>query len=150
MKGRWIMTNSDSIKLLRECDAGAKMAVESIDEIIDRVSDQEMKQVLKESRNHHEKLEDEIHSALSEYGTEEKDPAPVAKGMSWMKTNMKMSMDNSDATAADLITDGCNMGIKSLHRYLNQYEGADNSSKKICGRLVSIEEELCRRMRSYL
>ncbi len=26
----------------------------------------------------------------------EKDPNPIAKGMSWMKTNMKMSMDYSD------------------------------------------------------
>ena len=36
--------------------------------------------------------------------------------MSWMKTNMKLAMDTSDAAIADLMTDGCNMGVKSLHK----------------------------------
>ena len=67
-----------------------------------------------------------------------------------MKTNMKMTMDDSDATVADLITDGCNMGIKSLYRYLNQYKAADDTSQDICNRLVSIEEELRKGLRNYL
>ena len=74
----------------------------------------------------------------------------MAKGMSWMKTTMKMGMDHSDATVADLITDGCNMGIKSLNKYLNEYEGADEESKMLCNKLIAIEEELCRDLKEYL
>lgn len=144
------MNESDTIKLLRECDAGVKMAVSSIDEVMEKVSGPGMKQVLQESREHHEKLENEIHSLLANYGSEEKEPAAVAKGMLWIKTNVKMSMDDSDATVADLITDGCNMGTKSLNRYLNQYRGADHASREICGRLITIEEKLCQKMKSYL
>ena len=118
------MNESDTIKLLRECDAGAKMAVTSIDEVLEKVSGPGLKQLLQESREHHEKLENEIHSLLCNYGAQEKEPAAMAKGMSWIKTNMKMSMDDSDATVADLITDGCNMGTKSLNRHLNQFRGA--------------------------
>ena len=120
------MDRADTIKLLKECDSGTKMAVSSIDEVLEKGCGHELKQLLQESKNHHEKLGNEIHSLLNEHGSEEKDPAPVAKGMSWMKTNMKMSMDNSDAMVADLITDGCNMGIKSLNKYLNQYKQADH------------------------
>lgn len=144
------MDNTETVKLLKECDAGTKMAVSSIDEVLEKVRNCEMKQLLQESKNHHEKLGNEIHSLLNNYGSEEKDPNPMAKSMSWMKTNMKMSMDNSDATVADLITDGCNMGVKSLNRYMNQYPMADNESKKICGKLVSIEEQLCKDLRKYL
>ncbi|MCM1181655.1 MAG: hypothetical protein NC347_15490 [Clostridium sp.] len=144
------MNNSDTIYLLKECDSGTKMAVSSIDEVLDKTSDSKLKQLLSESRSHHEKLGNEIHSLLVEQGSEEKDPSPMAKGMSWMKTNMKISMDESDATIADLITDGCNMGIKSLHKYLNQYANADNVSKKICNRLIDIEEQLCRGLHCYL
>ena len=144
------MNESDTIKLLRECDAGAKMAVSSIDEVLEKVSGPGLKRLLQESREHHEKLENEIHSLLKNYGSQEKEPAAIAKGMSWMKTNMKMSMDDSDATVADLITDGCNMGTKSLSRYLNQYRGADHASRELCGRLISIEEKLCSGMRQYL
>ena len=49
----------------------------------------------------------------------------MAKGMSWFKTNIKISADSSDNTIADLNTDGCNMGDKTLHKYLNKYKAAD-------------------------
>ena len=144
------MENSDTVKLLRECDAGTKMAVSSIDEVLEKVCDINMKNLLQESKIQHEKLENEIRGMLDAYDTEEKEPSAMAKGMSWMKTNVKLSMDNSDATVADLITDGCNMGIKSLNRYLNQYEGAENSAKKTCKELISIEEQLCEDLKCYL
>ncbi len=144
------MEYSDTEKLLRECDAGSKMAVTSIDEVIDSVKDQGMKQLLNESKDHHAKLGNEIHALLNRHETDEKDPSPIAKGMSKMMTTMKMSMDGSDAKVADLITDGCNMGVKSLNRYLNQYKNADETSKGICDRLVSIEEQLCKDLRKYL
>lgn len=144
------MENADTIKLLKECDAGTKMAVSSIDEVLERVCDSELKSLLQESKNHHEELENEICAMLTEHDAGEKDPNPMAKGMSWMKTNMKMTMDNSDATVADLITDGCNMGIKTLYRYLNQYKAADEKSKEVCNKLIAIEEQLREELREYL
>lgn len=144
------MANDDTIQLLKECDSGTKMAVESINEILDKVKATELRDVLNDSRMHHERLGNELHSLLLKHNSEEKDPAPMAKGMSWLKTNFKMAMDESDATIANLITDGCNMGVKSLHKYLNQYSGADSSSKNICHRLISIEDKLCEDMQPYL
>lgn len=144
------MDNKDTVCLLKECDAGTKMAVSSINDVLSRVQSAEMRQVLTESKNHHEKLCDEIHSVLSRHQWEEKDPNPMAKSMSWLKTNVKLTMDASDSTIADLLTDGCHMGIKSLHKYMNQYPAADHSSKEICGRLVDIEEQLCRSLEEYL
>ena len=145
------MENQDTISLLKECDSGTKMAVTSIDEVLGKVQDTDMKSLLTESKKHHEKLGNEIHSLLIEHNSEEKDPNPMAKGMSWLKTNMKVGMnENSDAAVADVITDGCNMGVKSLHKYLNQYQSADKTSKDICKRLVSIEEELCKDLKDYL
>ena len=67
-----------------------------------------------------------------------------------MKTNMKMSMNDTDETAADLITDGCNMGIKSLYKYMNQYPGANSKVKDICKKLISIEDQLRKELRAYL
>lgn len=144
------MENNDTIYLLKECDAGTKMGVTSIDEVLENVQNQELKQLLSKSKEHHSQLGNEIHSLLLEYHSEEKDPNAMAKGMSWLKTNMKMTMDNSDATVADLITDGCNMGVKSLYRYLNQYPAADQKVKDICRKLIDIEEKLCRDLHQYL
>ncbi len=144
------MVTKDTIDLLKECDSGTKMAVSSIDEVLDNVKDPNLRHLMTESHEHHEKLGNEIHARLVEHGSEEKDPNMMAKGMSWMKTNMKMTMNDSDSTIADLLTDGCNMGVKSLNRYLNQYQAADAVSRDICKRLISIEDELCRDLRDYL
>ena len=144
------MENNDTIHLLRECDAGTKMGVSTIDEVLDKTQSVTLKNLLTESREHHEKLGNEIHELLNQYQIEEKDPSPMAKGMSWLKTNVKTGIDESDAAIADLITDGCNMGIKSLYKYLNQYPAASETAKEICNRLVSIEEELSKELRKYL
>ena len=67
-----------------------------------------------------------------------------------MKTNLKLSMEDTDATIACLMTDGCNMGVKSLNQYLNQYKAADEVSKDITKRLINLEEQLTHDIRSYL
>ena len=67
-----------------------------------------------------------------------------------MKTNLKMAMDESDKTVADLMTDGCNMGVKSLNQYLNQYKAADEVSKDIAKRLIKLEDQLATELRGYL
>ena len=67
-----------------------------------------------------------------------------------IKTNVKILLDDSDETVADLITDGCNMGVKSLNKYLNEYEAADEVSKDIAKRLINLEEKLAVDIRKFL
>ena len=104
------MIEQDTIRLLRECDSGVKMGVASIDDVIDRIANSKMADILIECKKEHEKLNDEIKKLLDKYHDDGKDPNPIAKGMSWMKTTMKMAVEDSDNTIADLMTDGCNMG----------------------------------------
>ena len=144
------MVEQDTIKLLRDCDAGVKMGVESIDDVLDYVSDEDFKKLLIRCKDEHLELNSKVQKLLEEYNDDGKDPNPMAKGMSWMKTNMKLVMHESDTTIADLMTDGCNMGVKSLHKYLNQYKAADEKSKDIAKKLINIEEKLTVDIRGYL
>ena len=144
------MIEQDTVKLLRECDAGCRMGVSSIDDVLDYVQADRLKNRLTSCKAEHRKLEREIRSQLDRYHDDGKAPNPMVKSMSWVKTNMKLAMDESDATIADLMTDGCNMGVKSLNKYLNQYEAADEVSKDIAKRLINLEEELAVDIRSFL
>ena len=144
------MIEQDTIKLLRECDAGIKMGIASIDDVLDHVKDKSFYSQLSDSRKEHERLQCKIQELLGKYQDEGKDPNPIAKGMSWMKTNMKLGMEDSDATIADLMTDGCNMGVKSLNRYMNQYKAADEESKDIAKKLSHMESQLAADLRRYL
>ena len=144
------MIEHDTIKLLRECDAGVKMGTASIDDVIEYVESDTLRKYLSNCKIEHEKLNVEIQELLDKYKDEGKDPNPMAKGMSWMKTNMKLKMKESDDTIADLITDGCNMGVKSLNKYLNQNKAADEVSKDITKRLINLEEQLAIDIRCFL
>lgn len=144
------MIEQDTIKLLRECDAGIKMGVSSIEDVLGHVSDEKLEKKLTTCKDQHEKLQTELQQLLGKYQDEGKNPSAIAKSMSWMKTNVKLGMEDSDATVADLMTDGCNMGVKSLNRYLNQYKAADETSKDITKRLISLEQQLTKDLQPYL
>lgn len=144
------MIEKDTIKLLRECDAGVKMGISSIDDVLDYVSHDDLKEKLIKCKDEHLKLDKEIQTLLDKYHDDGKKPDPMAKGMSWIKTNVKLALNESDKTVADLMTDGCNMGVKSLHMYLNQYKAADETSKDITKRLATSEERLAVDIREYL
>ena len=144
------MIENDTVRLLRECDAGIKMGVDSIDEVIDKVKGDALRDTLTRCREEHESLGDEVRGLLDEYHDGGKKPNPIARSMSWIKTNVEMTVDHSDETIASLMTDGCNMGVKSLSRYLNQYAAADERSISIAKRLIALESDAAISLRSEL
>lgn len=144
------MIEQDTIKLLRECDAGIQMGVGAIDDVLPSVQSDHYRKTLADCKSAHEKLKTQVQAKLDQFHDDGKAPNPVAKGMSWMKTNVKLATDRSDKTIADLMTDGCNMGVKSLNRYLNQYKAADESSKNIAKQLIDLEHQLTIDTRPYL
>ena len=140
----------DTIKLLRECDSGIKMGLESINDVIDQIESDKLKKVLLDSKKEHEALQSRTQNLLDTYHDEGKDPSPIIKGMSWIKTNMRLAVNNSDNTIADLMTEGANMGIKSLSKYLNEYEYSNELSKNVVKDLIKVEENLVFNLREFL
>lgn len=144
------MVESDTVKLLRECDAGIKMGIDSLKEVLNDVQDEKFSRCLSKCKEDHEKLENEIRKLLNQYHDEGKEPNPMAKGMSWFKTNVKLAMDESDKTIAGLMTDGCDMGVKSLSKFLNQYQNADEKAKNVAEKLIHLEKKLAEDIRCFL
>ena len=144
------MIDGDTVRLLRECDAGIKMGISSIADVLPSVKSEKFYQSLVACKEDHERIADEMLGMLKSYDDDGKRPNPIAKSMSKMKTEMMLAVHRDDKTVADLITDGCNMGIKSLHKYLNQYEAASEDSKDITRRLINLEENLRKNASQYL
>ena len=144
------MIEQDTVKLLRECDAGVQMGISSIEDVLPHVKSDAFRRCLEDCRSEHQKLDRGLQAHLDNCHDEGKSPNPIAQGMSWVKTNVKLAVEESDATIASLMTDGCNMGVKSLHRYLNRYKAADEPSKAIAHRLIDLEEQLAQDIRQYL
>lgn len=144
------MPNDDTIKLLRECNAGIKMAVKSLKEVEPRISGKEMEKIIHESIEAHEKIGNKTHELLDKYKDEEKEPGKMAEAMSWIKINVNYMLDSSDSEISRLMMDGCNMGIQSISRYINQYKAADQQTKNLVQNLIEAEEKLMKNLRNYL
>ena len=144
------MSEQNTIDLLKECNAGIKMAVSSFDEVMDKIKSEKLKNLIVESKTTHEKLGDQTHVLLNKHHDSEKDPNPIAKAMSYMKTNWKMMQHPGDQEIADLMIDGSNMGIKSLCKYLNEYSKADEEAKGLTREIIKVEEKLMVDLREFL
>lgn len=141
---------SDTIKLLQECDAGIKMGIDAIDEVVERVKDDEFKDKLLNYKGDYNFLQDEIDGILKEHNAKPSDPNVIVKGFATAKTEIKLAINDSDATIANLITDGCHMGVKSLNKYLNQYVLAEDSAKEVTKKLIRLMDNQEFDMRKYL
>ena len=141
---------TDTIKLLRECNAGIKMGESAIKKVLPHAKSEELRHTLEVCKNTHASLGDETHSLLLQHNADTKEPHAFARMMSDMKIYAKIMSQDSDSQIADVMTDGCNMGIKSLSKYLNKYKNADKDAKSIAKRLVASEEYLENKIREYL
>ncbi|MEE1056827.1 MAG: hypothetical protein UH239_06225 [Acutalibacteraceae bacterium] len=142
--------NSDTINLLKECNAGCKSATNSMEQVMEYVQNEKLKDIISDYNKQHIKIGDECHNLLNKYGSTEKDPQPMAKAMSFITTEIKMMSDNSSQKAAEIMMDGCNMGIKNVSGYINKYSNADNESKKMADKIVKIEQSFIEELRSFL
>lgn len=144
------MNKQNTIKLLRECDVGIKMGIIAIDEVISHIKNEEFHDKLFSYKQEYNGLQSEIQSLLDKFRDEGKNPDFIAKSMSWMKTNIKLGINESDANVADLMTDGCNMGIKTMYKILNKFQDADCDAISISKRLIALGERQVTEMRKYL
>lgn len=142
--------NDDTINLLKECNAGCKSATNSMEQVQQYMNDENLKILIDEYNDKHIKLGDECHQMLNELEEEEKDPSTMAKAFSWFSTEVKLMMDDSSHKIADLMIDGCNMGIKSVSEYINKYNTASNESMDLAKRLVKIEQDFMSMLLIYL
>ena len=145
------MTNDDTLSLLKECDAGVKMATASLDDVREHVETPELRAILNTSRQQHELIGREVQDVLEKHGGHDRDPHPIARKMARMKTNATMKKnDNTEKAAAKIVVEGCRMGAQSLRGYLDEYKGADVPSRALCRTLVAVEEQLANDASAYL
>ena len=145
-----IFLKNETVYLLNQCHLGAQMAVGSIDAVVGRVRDRQLRDHLQDSRSIHAKLEKETADLLRRMGKEPEKPGLMAEKMSQIKTEVQMRLHPGDATVAALMTDGCHMGIKTLARQLNRHMTADIQSREITRRMIGAEDQMAGGLRAFL
>ena len=142
--------SKDTLELLKECNAGCKSATNSMEQVQAYVKDRELKKIIEQYNKEHMQIGDECHKILDKAGETEKDPSPMAKTFSWISTEIKMMINDDEKKIADIMVDGCNMGMKALSRYLNEYKEADKESRNLTRKLIRLEQDFMNDLLVYL
>ncbi len=142
--------NEDTINLLKECNAGCKSATNSMEQVKPHIISDSLKCIIDNYNDKHIKIGDECHELLNKYHEEEKDPEGIAKAFSWISTEMKLMIKGNSHEIADIMIDGCNMGIKSVSGYINKYKNASSESIDLAKSIVKIEQEFMNELLKYL
>ena len=148
-KGGKRMAN-DTVKLLKECNSGIKMGTSAMKRIIPYAKSYGLKNALSACLDEHAALGEKTTKLLNREGIDAKDSHPIVNVMSTVKIKTKLMISGSEHTVADLMTDGCDMGIKSLTKNLNIYKRASDEARGIAEDLVASEERLECKLRDYL
>ncbi len=145
-----MFSENDTVKILRECDSGVKMSVDSLNDAADRADNRELRDMLRESITEHERIGREITDMLQEKNAPGKEPSMIAEAMAKMKIGAKMLVSTGDETTAKLMYDGCTMGVEKLSEYINMYPKAEPKAKNAAEKLIKCEQRLADELRQYL
>lgn len=142
--------NEDSISLLKECNSGCKSATNSMEQVMEYVKDDGLKKLIENCNKKHINLGDECHDMLNKAGRDEEDPEKFSSKMAELGTEFKLMLNDDSYRIAELMVDGCNMGIKSISKAINKYHKADADVKNISYELISIEQDFMNDLLAYL
>ena len=142
--------NQDTIELLAEVNSGCKMAVDSLEQIASICDDKKLMDIIQKYNKEHIKIEEVSHRMLNEAGESGREPGLIAKTFAQIQSSIKMMMKDDVHQAASILTDGCNMGIKSLCEYKNKYKAANEKSVELCEKLCDLETQMMKELQALL
>ena len=119
-----------TLHILNECSSGCKMAIHSMQQVLEYVENEKLEQVIMAAERKHKEI-----------------AARTAKALT---TEMKMLIRDDSSQIAKIMTNGCNMGIQSIMEVLNENPEADRESKNIAGDLVKAEEHFADELKAFL
>lgn len=141
---------NDSIALLKECDSGLEMAITTLDQVLPKANANNFRNLLDDYYQEHIAVQKKIDDTLAELHTTGKKANPLAENMAKVETNFKLLLQPTDQEIANLMMDGCNMGIKSVSKYMNQYSQAQQEVMQLANDIITLEQKFVNELRQYL
>lgn len=149
------MSNEEKNKIqkdvLDELNKGCAMGMDAIKNILDKVEDDEFKDVLENEFDKYKEIHHRIETKYEDYSKEEPtETSAMNKAMTAMMTEMKLMTDHSDSKIAELLMQGTNMGIIEGKKLLNHKEKLDKEVESILKDFIEMQEESVEIYKNYL
>lgn len=149
MSKNTVIEKSAEASLFCDVYRNAKMGAESIVNLLHRVTDEELKSELSLELARYEEFAADARKSLDEMGEEPEEEKMFSRLMAKMGVTMNTVIDKTSSHIAQMIIEGCVMGITDLQKRLN--DGGDyGKAEELAKKLIAFEEDTAERMRVYL
>ena len=115
--------DTSTYEILKECNSGCRMAVNSIEQLVVYLKNQELQELFSKYKEDYEKMERESIRLSEGKLQEEKFSEKAAETFAWISAEVKMMFNDDTSKIAEMMIDGANMGIKSITEKLESLFG---------------------------
>lgn len=144
------MEKNTNLYVLNEVHKGAKMGMDSISTVSEKVSEPNFKDNLSFQYNQYGDILDNINEIYKKYGEIPKDDNAMTEAMSWMGIQMNTIKDKSNSHIADMLIQGTTMGIIEGRKLLNQNPNIDQEVRQVLDTFVKMQENNVEKLKTFL
>lgn len=141
---------NDTMKLLKECDAGCKTAIDGMAQVLKHVSSATLRSEITACTDRHAALGKRCHKLLNANGDSGGQPPAFGTMMMQAGTGIKLAMNDDDRKIAELMANGANMGMQSLSKVMNAAPTASAESRQVAHDIIAEEKNFYGIMLAYL
>lgn len=144
------MSEQSDIEILDSVYASARMGNQTISDILPKVSDQRMQQVLDGQLHEYKAVESEAVNEIIKRGSQPRDFSLTEKISLWADVKMNTTINRSATHIAEYLILGTTTGMTDVTRRLNRERGASESARRLADRLLNIEQSGINQLREFL
>ena len=139
------------IELLDYIYQNAEMGLVGIDSIIEKVSDENLEQLILEQREEYKTIMEEAKEIYKKYGKDENELSKLTKLSSNIMTEMMMITKKGETNLiAKMMIEGSNKGIIAITEKINNIETTDKEIKELAQKLLRTEQHNLDELKKYL
>jgi hypothetical protein len=142
--------NQNTAEILSEIYRGAKMGVETINSMLNKVNDNKIYDELKYQLRSYDEIANEAYGELVKRNQEPKDISTVNKLSAKMSVGINTMISNTPSHIADMLIKGSTMGVTEMTKSLNSYKDADPDIQALADRFIKLEQDNIDRLMKFL
>lgn len=144
------MDNNINLTILNEAGKAAKMGMDSISYISEKVGDEDMKSNLSSQYTGYQNILQKIDTQFEKYGELPDDESIGQKMMLWTGVQFNTMTDKSNSHIAEMMIQGNIMGIVECQKLLNHNPRAEQPVKDILNSFVTFQNNNIEKMKEFL
>ena len=144
------MEKNTNLYVLNEVHKGAKMGMDSISTVSEKVSEPNFKDNLSFQYTQYGDILDSVNEIYKKYGDIPKDNHPMNEVMAWTGIQMNTLTDKSNSHIADLMMQGNLMGIIESQKLLNHSPEMEQETKNILNDFITMQNNNIEKMKQFL